>query len=240
MAFLDFIKKYRKIHVSAYIDDKRDLRDKDAFQISGTQVYVGRQGSGKTISAVRHLIEIKNRYPKCIVVTNLELNVPWEYVSFSTMEELVEHLTGIQNGKFGVVFLIDEIHTYFNALESKGIPPYVFTEISQQRKQRKSIIGTSQLFTRIAKPFREQCDNMISCNTWFGVFTRNRVYDGMTLEVDFDGSLIGDIRKRGYFWHSRELRQCFDTYQKVVSAKTQMLQFDESTHYDGKKRRRRF
>ena len=43
---------------------------------------------------------------------------------------------------------------------------------------------------------------MISCNTWFGVFTRNRVYDGMTLEQDYDGSLIGDIKKRGYFWHS--------------------------------------
>ena len=48
---------------------------------------------------------------------------------------------------------------------------------------------------------------MISCNTWFGVFTRNRVYDGMTLEQDYDGSLIGDIKKRGYFWHSRELQR---------------------------------
>ena len=76
---------------------------------------------------------------------------------------------------------------------------------------------------------------MISCNTWFGVFTRNRVYDGMTLEQDYDGSLIGDIKKRGYFWHSRELRSSFDTYQKVISAKTQMLQFENVGHYDGKK-----
>jgi len=238
MAFLDFVRKYRKPHASAYIDDRRDAKDKDAFRVSGTQVYVGRQGSGKTISAVRHLLEIKNQYPKCKVVTNLDLNVPWEYTRFSTMEELMKLLTGVENGKFGVVYLIDEIHTYFNSVESKGIPPYVFTEISQQRKQRKTIIGTSQLFLRIAKPFREQCDNMVSCNTWFGVFTRNRVYDGMTLEVDFDGSLIGDVKKRGYFWHSRELRNCFDTYQKVVSAKTQMLQFDGVGHVDTKKRRR--
>ena len=240
MAFLDFVRKYRSVHISAYVDDKKDARDKDAFRVSGTQVYCGRQGSGKTISAVRHLIEIKNRYPKAIVVTNLELNVPWEYTRFSTASELMELLTSVENGKFGVVYLIDEIHTYFNSVESKGIPPYVFTEISQQRKQRKTIIGTSQLFLRIAKPFREQCDNMISCNTWFGVFTRNRVYDGMTLEQDYDGSLIGDVKKRGYFWHSRELRNCFDTYQKVVSAKTQMLQFDPVGRYDGKKRRRSF
>jgi len=240
MAFLDFVKKYRKIHTSAYIDDRKDARDKDAFRVSGTQVYVGRQGSGKTISAVRHLIEIKNRYPKAKVITNLQLNVPWEYTQFSTAEELMKLLTGVENGKFGVVYLIDEIHTYFNSVESKGIPPYVFTEISQQRKQRKTIIGTSQLFMRIAKPFREQCDNMVSCNTWFGVFTRNRVYDGMTLEQDYDGSLIGDVKKRGFFWHSRELRSVFDTYQKVISAKTQMLQFDSVGHYDGKKRKRSF
>jgi len=240
MAFLDFVKKYRKFHASAYIDDYKDAKDKDAFRVSGTQVYCGRQGSGKTISAVRHLLEIKNRYPKCIVITNLELNVPWEYTRFSTAEELMDLLTGTDNGKYGVVYLIDEIHTYFNSVESKGIPPYVFTEISQQRKQRKTIIGTSQLFLRIAKPFREQCDNMISCNTWFGVFTRNRVYDGMTLEQDYDGSLIGDVKKRGYFWHSRALRNCFDTYQKVISAKSQMLQFEAVGHYDGKKRRRSF
>src|SRR5690606_17277532 len=119
---------------------------------------------------------------------------------FENADQLIELLVGEENGKYGVVYLIDEIHTYFNSLESKGIPPYIFTEISQQRKQRKLIIGTSQLFTRIAKPFREQCDTMISCNTWFGVFTRNRAYDGMTLEADYDGSLIGNILKKGYFW----------------------------------------
>lgn len=226
--------------MSAYLDDKRDAKDPDAFKVSGTQVYVGRQGSGKTISAVRHLLEIKEQYPKVKVVTNLQLNVPWEYIFFSTAEELADLLVSTNNGKYGVVYLIDEIHTYFNSLESKDIPPYVFTEISQQRKQRKAIIGTSQLFTRLAKPFREQCDNMISCSTSFGVFTRNRAYDGMTLEQDYDGKLVGDVRKKGFFWHNRQLRNSYDTFQKVISAKDQKAHYDDVTHLDTKKRRRRF
>ena len=238
--FLDFIKKYRKVYVSAFIDDQKEKRDRDIFRPSGFQVYIGRQGSGKTISAVRHVLELKKRYPEAVVVTNLNLNVEWGYRQFSTIDELIELLVEVQNGKYGVIYLIDEIHTYFNALDSKGIPLYIFTEISQQRKQRKLIIGTSQLFMRIAKPFREQCDNMISCDTWFGVFTRNRAYDGMTLEVDYDGSLIGDIRRKGYFWHNRELRNSYDTYQKVVSAKDQMMSFDQVVHYDGNRRKRRF
>lgn len=238
--FLDFIKKYRKVYISAFIDDQKEKRDRDIFQPSGFQVYIGRQGSGKTISAVRHVLELKKRYPEAIVVTNLNLNVKWDYRQFSSVDELVQLLVDVQNGKYGVIYLIDEIHTYFNSLESKGIPSYIFTEISQQRKQRKLIIGTSQLFMRIAKPFREQCDNMISCDTWFGVFTRNRAYDGMTLEVDYDGSLIGDIRRKGYFWHDRELRNSYDTYQKVISAKDQMMSFDQVVHYDGSRRKRRF
>lgn len=239
--FLSFIKRYWKIHIKAYLDDRAELKDKDVFRVNGTQIYVGRQGSGKTISAVRHMIEIKNRWPKAIVVTNLVLNVPWEYKSFQTAEELADLLVNTNNGKFGVIYLIDEIHTYFNALDSMNIPPYVFTEISQQRKQRKTIIGTSQLFMRMAKPLREQCDNMISCKTWFGILTFNRAYDGMTLEQDFDGKLIGDVQKRGFFWHSRELRKIFDTYQKVVSSSSQKLEFDSVQHItkDMRKGRRR-
>ena len=152
--FLDFIKKYRKVYVSAFIDDLKDRRDRDLFRPSGFQVYIGRQGSGKTISAVRHVIELKKRYPDALVITNLNLNVEWKYKQFSTVDELVHLLVNEENGKYGLIYLIDEIHTYFNSLESKGIPPYMFTEISQQRKGHKLIIGTSQLFMRTAKPFQ--------------------------------------------------------------------------------------
>jgi len=219
--FLNFVKRYWKIHIKAYLDDRAELKDKDVFHISGTQIYVGRQGSGKTISAVRHMIEIKNRWPKALVVTNLQLNVPWKYTRFSTADELADLLVNTNNGKFGVIYLIDEIHTYFNALDSLSIPPYVFTEISQQRKQRKLIIGTSQLFLRMAKPLREQCDSLIVCNTKWGIFTSQAVYDGMSITQDYDGSLLGDIKKRGYFFHSTALRNAFDTYQKVVSGAEQ-------------------
>ena len=76
--FLDFIKKYRKVYVSAFIDDQKERRDRDVFRPSGFQVYIGRQGSGKTISAVRHVIELKKRYPAALVITNLNLNVKWD------------------------------------------------------------------------------------------------------------------------------------------------------------------
>jgi len=239
--FTKVITKAKRPYLESLKDDLARRKDPDFFWPTGTQVYCGKQGSGKTVSAVKHLLDLKERYPKAIVVSNVNLNYlrgrKWEknlldnigtsfhpeeeYISFQTMAELSKLLVKVNNGFFGVIYLVDEIHTYFNALDSKNIPMYVFTEISQQRKQRKLIVGTSQLFLRMAKPFREQCDNLIICSTILGVWTFQRAYDGMTLEQDYDGTLKGDLKKVGWFFHNRKVRNAFDTFQKVVSGDLQ-------------------
>ena len=238
MSFEKHITKKSKPYIESLADDLRARRDKNFFWPTGTQVYTGRQGSGKTISLVKHLLDLKKRYPLALVVSNLILtqwnkvefgtkgelgyrlsnfDVTSDYIYFSDMEQLSIALVTVNNGTKGVIYVIDEIHTYFNALDSKNIPMFIFTEISQQRKQRKLILGTSQLFLRMAKPFREQCDNLIFCKTVFGIFTVQKAYDGMTLEQDYDGSLSGDVKKTGWFFHNRKIRNSFDTFQKVVS-----------------------
>lgn len=242
MAYHDNVTRDKRLRLQAKLDDWRAARDPDNFPYHGTQVYCGKQGSGKTISAVKHVLDIKARYPKAILVTNLrikqlnarafqdenslrytldELSAPNDYVFFQDAEQLALALVGINNENRGVIYLIDEIHTYFNALESKNIPMYVFTEISQQRKQRKLIIGTSQLFLRMAKPLREQCDNVVMCSTVANFLTIQRVYDGMEIDQDYNGKLTGDKKRTGWFFHTRLIRQSYDTYQKVVSGQEQ-------------------
>lgn len=239
-------------------DDINARRDKNFFWASGTQVYCGRQGSGKTVSAVKHVHQMKDRYPLLIIVSNVSLKYfkpitfsskaellykmqtfdpQKQYVLFKDIEQLSIALVEINNGFHGVVYLVDEIHTYFNSLESKNVPMFVFTEISQQRKQRKLIIGTSQLFTRLSKPFREQCDNLIICRTIMGIFTIQQAYDGMTLEVDYDGNLKGNRKRTGWFFHNRRLRNSFDTYQKVVSASEQYEQIQRPLEIASQKRK---
>ena len=253
-SFTSVLRKDRRIRLEALRDDWKARKNKEFFKPSGTQVYCGRQGSGKTISAVAHVLRLKHVYYKSILVSNLDLynftpipitteeklradleimikadNALHYYFFFENMEQLSLALVLINNEFYGVIYLVDEIHTYFNSLESKNIPLFVFTEISQQRKQRKLIIGTSQLFLRMAKPFREQCDNLIMCSTKFGVFSKQVAYDGMSVSQDKDGGLIGTPRKTGYFFHSRAIRNSFDTYQKVVSG---VEQYDTSINID--------
>lgn len=79
----------------------------------------------------------------------------------------LDTLKNIENGEYGVIYLIDELHLELNSLESKNIDIDVMTEISQQRKQRKHIVGTSQVYMRLAKPLREQIFNVVLCRKFF-------------------------------------------------------------------------
>lgn len=217
--FSDLIKKdFKSINTQVIKDDINARKNKDFFPYTGTNVFCGLQGQGKTISMVKTLLDIKKKYPKCIIVTNLKLNVDFDYILVNDMDSLGNALTGVNNGICGVVYAIDEIHTYFNALDSKNIPMYVFTEISQQRKQRKLILGTSQLFLRMAKPFREQCSHLIMCECIASKFNILRVYRGDSIEEDF-GKISGELKKVGFFMQTQNLRNSYDTMQKVVSGR---------------------
>ena len=120
----------------------------------------------------------------------------------------------INNGRCGVLFFIDEIHLELNSLESKNVPVEVMVEISQQRKQRKHIVGTSQRYNRMAKPLREQVKDIVACKNFFGCIQYNKLIDGgSTHEVN--GELAYDIKRRMLWFHSPEMYKAYDTYVKM-------------------------
>lgn len=123
-------------------------------------------------------------------------------------------LKEIENGEQGVVYLIDEIHLEFNSLESKNIPIEVMVEVSQQRKQRKHIIGTSQVYMRMAKPFREQIKNVLICRNFFRCIQWNRLIDGETSHEE-NGKLAFDTQKYILWFHTPKLYKSYDTYKKM-------------------------
>lgn len=123
-------------------------------------------------------------------------------------------------GQLGVLYLIDEIHLEFNSLESKNIPIEVMIEVSQQRKQRKHIVGTSQVYMRMAKPLREQIKNVISCKNFFKVFQWNKLIDGESSHEE-NGKLVFDTQKFVFWFHSPKLYNMYDTYKKMKRYRTE-------------------
>jgi hypothetical protein len=199
--------KYKKAY---YIDHP------DYFVPDGLCVFEGAQGSGKTLSAVRYVCNLMKLFPRCVLVSNIKISdYPFDnkrVFYFRDADDLMKH----ENGEFGVVYLIDEIQLYFNSLESKNVSMEQITEISQQRKQRKHIVCTSQVFGRLAKPLREQFNTVIHCRNYFGCLQWDNVYRQEDIKMDSEYMHIeGRAYKKFIFIQTVHDYQNYDTYFKV-------------------------
>lgn len=194
---------------------KLDFRKEhpEYFDPDGLLVFSGPQGSGKTLSAVQYVRNILQQYPDCIFVTNVEIQ------DLPPCKDVIEYdgihcLSEINNGYAGVMYLIDELHLEFNSLESKSISIEEMTEFAQQRKQRKHIVGTSQVFMRLAKPLREQVKRVVLCQNFFGLIQHNQEIDGTTAYEE-GGKLIAQVTGNYWWIHTPDLYGCYDTFAKM-------------------------
>lgn len=216
----DFDSFRGELNVPAFFQNRRYVRDfrkshPEYFAPDGLILFCGPQGSGKTLSAVRYVSRLCSKYPSAIVVTNIKLNLP-QSNSILPYEGLTA-LSEMDNGYSGIICLIDEIQTEFSSLESKKISPSVLSMISQQRKRRCHIVGTTQLFGRVSKPFREQISAAVDCKSLFAdSVQRCSVIDLKTCIESNSGTLNG----YQYRWHSTFIRSpeyfsMYDTYQRI-------------------------
>lgn len=181
--------------------------DPNEFGLYGFHLFVGEQGSGKTVATAEFIRRIKRQYPLCQIATNFELTS--EDSSIEGWQDLVFH----NNGIYGQVDVIDEVQNWFSCNQSKDFPPEMIQEITQQRKQRKVFIGTTQRFERMAKPLREQVNYLYYPITIAGCLTIVKVCKPT---VDSEGQLKKTRGARYYFFvHDDDLRNSFDTYHKI-------------------------
>lgn len=187
----------------------------DYFYPAGIWVFCGPQGSGKTLSAVQCLKEIVKEYPKAIVCSNLDIKgIPNKVIPFTDYEQLKY----LNNGIYGIIFFLDEIHVLWNSLESKDIPIGEMACFCQMRKNRRVIIGTSQVYSRIAKPIREQLQYAIDCKNYFGLLQVNQILDPSE-SIEKNGILEAKHVGTKVWFHRPELYNSYDTLFKIEKAK---------------------
>lgn len=128
------------------------------FPYDGIWAFTGGQGSGKTLMAMHLLREMYRDFPDVMVISNISIfGIPC--IPFTGTDCFEKY----NNGDKGIIFLIDEIDKLYNSLESKGMPISQMQIWSQNRKNRRVILGTSQRFTRCAKGLREQAKFNYEC-----------------------------------------------------------------------------
>lgn len=146
------------------------------------------------------------------------------YVKFNRVFPFINNDDFIKyyNGEAGFIFMVDEIQLYLNSLESKNVNLEVVTQISQQRKQRKHIVTTSQVFGRMAKPLREQFSNVVLCKNYLGFVQNNSLIDRDSLETETssDTQITGKVKKKFIWFHNPDIMyKRYDTYYVIEKGK---------------------
>jgi len=183
-------------------------RDPDFFTYQGLHLFCGEQGAGKTIAVVEMIMRIQQEFPKAKCITNL---------GYQHEDAELDHWTKLltyTNGPYGVIVGLDELQNWF-ASGANTLPPQMLEVATQNRKNRRIMLGTSQVFTRLAKGLREQCTlvyeplTILNCLTWVRVFK---------YQLDAEGNIKDKKRRGSYFFvHTKELREAYDTYKVIHS-----------------------
>lgn len=185
------------------------------FRPDGFICFVGDQGSGKTLSAVNYVYNLIEMYPKCLIVTNIDLK---EYpidnkriFSFDQGSDILKYSNGIE----GVIFFIDEIHLYFGSQKgNNNLDPAVLQQICQQRKQRIHIVSTTQYYGQLNIALRRHFDSIIYCKTFFkGYLQINSLIQKNSLKTDDSSGQVleADVVKKFFFFRSPDMFKKYDT-----------------------------
>ena len=190
--------------------------DKSLFRPYGVWMFTGKQGSGKTMSLIYKLEQLRKRYPDVKIYTNM--GYIFQTAPLKSLNDLLNK--DLYNGEKGTIFVIDEIQNEFSSSTSKDFPESLLSVITQQRKNRILILTTSQVFSRVSKPIREQAYTVVECHTFLGRYTSNKVYDGISYADSYE--LSPDQRRKARhrkysfaFTQTDYLRDCFNSYDLI-------------------------
>lgn len=185
------------------------LKSQDPFPYAGMWLFTGSQGSGKTLLMMHLLKQISEECPRALIVSNISIyGVP--SLPYTGIEDFEKY----NNGADGIIFVIDEIHTLFNSLESKNMPLSTMQVWCQNRKNRRLILGTSQRFNRISKGIREQATWNYECKKGIaGLLYSYRVFDGS--EYDDNGDYKDEQPKLNFYVPRVSVMRMYNTLEVV-------------------------
>lgn len=189
-----------------FVDDLFD-KDPEFFKYQGLIIFEGRQGSGKTSSMIEFALRMQEEYPLSKCISNLG------YIHQDNELKNWKMLMNYKNDKRGVIVMMDELQNWFSSNDSKNFPPEMLGVITQNRKNRRIILGTSQNFYLLAKAIRSQATEVRRCTTLLGCLT---IVKRLEPILDSEGN-VAEWKKRGmYFYiHNKKLRESYNTWRVI-------------------------
>ena len=132
----------------------------------GHYLFVGRQRSGKTLSAIWYYEWLKKKYEKqgkkIVLYSNMGFGNP---VFKNNLSAIIRQVIFDENIVY--VFIIDELQSYFpkdtKDTNTLRLIDELTGEFSQLGKRQIYVLSTAQIYGRVNKNLREQCLFMVNC-----------------------------------------------------------------------------
>lgn len=123
-------------------------------------IFVGSQGSGKTISITKFLLQDYAKGKN--IMTNFGLKgVKYKTITKKMLQEYAQNQDQINNTSIGLT----ELHTIIDS-RSSGKNKFITWFFLQLRKRGVTLYGDTQHFGQIDKRVREETDLFIECRTY--------------------------------------------------------------------------
>lgn len=198
-----------------YIDwssfTKKYTRPKGKLFPLGMTVYKGLQGSGKSLSLTVDAFSIKNEFPDCVVFSNMFL-YGIEYNLYKSVDDLIDALK-FRNGDDGVLIIIDEAQNYFN--KKSGVPIEVMSQLCQNRKNRRCILMTSQIWEDLDVMLRKQVKTVVNCKKIWKLQI-NTYHNGEELSFDkLTGEYVAPKKFTKIFKHNDKYYSRYNTLEVI-------------------------
>jgi hypothetical protein len=178
---------------------------------TGTILFTGHQGAGKSLSASHYLYKLKQRYPNLYIYSNIKLAIADKIL---TSEQIADYILDVRDDGAPIAFFIDEIQTVLFQ-SKKAVSFETFKAICQQRKTQKTIIGTMQEFLDLDITYRRQLQSQVQTFNW-GAFQIELWRDPETLVYDAKkNDYIGKTKDVVLWKRHNEAYDLYDTFEIV-------------------------
>lgn len=185
----------------------------------GLYCYTGKQGTGKTYSAINFLI--KNKLQKdYIIITNVKsFNIFKDTLYMPDINNIIDFVVEHENDNKKYIIFFDEI---FTILEKKtAINKKILSFISQLRKRKIIFVTTAQEWSEINITFRRYVRYQVSCNMFSipilnRAFLINKINDGDEIRWNNDlQDFVAPTIATNFMKGNLMIIESYDTFETI-------------------------
>lgn len=204
-----FIAWRNKIHIKFLTFFKKGFAPKRGK--FGVYCYCGKQGQGKTYSAVEYLLQNKDKR----IYSNVKTIVGVEYTPIGGFDDLLK-----LRSEHDCIILFDEIFTALT--KSTKVTTDVLDFLSQMRKRRIVFITTAQEWLEINMTLRRYCRYQIDCRMinflGLGLLVK-KFYDAEDMKwSQLDNEYVAPLLETSISKCNLEVANSYDTFEQIESS----------------------